>query len=66
MQLAFDADVEAFRAEFLAFLDEHLPDQAETVQRSITAGRCGASNGPEAGVGGTDPAGRDGRVVGNE
>jgi alkylation response protein AidB-like acyl-CoA dehydrogenase len=34
MQLAFDADVEAFRAEFAAFLDEHLPDEAETVQRS--------------------------------
>jgi alkylation response protein AidB-like acyl-CoA dehydrogenase len=34
MQLAFDADVEAFRAEFVAFLDEHLPDEAETVQRS--------------------------------
>ena len=25
MQLTFDADVEAFRAEFIAFLDEHLP-----------------------------------------
>src|ERR1700722_1068687 len=34
MQLAFDADVEAFRAEFVAFLAEHLPDEAETVQRS--------------------------------
>ena len=34
MQLVFDADVEAFRAEFVAFLDEHLPDEAETVQRS--------------------------------
>jgi alkylation response protein AidB-like acyl-CoA dehydrogenase len=34
MQLAFDADVEAFRAEFVAFLDEHLPDEAETVPRS--------------------------------
>jgi len=34
MQLAFDADVEAFRAEFVAFLDEHLPDEAATVQRS--------------------------------
>ena len=30
MQLAFDADVEAFRDEFIAFLDEHLPDEAET------------------------------------
>ena len=34
MQLSFDADVEAFRAEFVAFLDEHLPDESETVQRS--------------------------------
>ncbi len=34
MQLAFDAAVEAFRSEFLAFLDEHLPDEAETVERS--------------------------------
>ncbi|WIM86074.1 acyl-CoA dehydrogenase family protein [Candidatus Mycobacterium wuenschmannii] len=34
MQLTFDADVEAFRAEFVAFLDEHLPDEAEAVQRS--------------------------------
>ena len=34
MQLTFDADVEAFRAEFVAFLDEHLPDEADAVQRS--------------------------------
>jgi alkylation response protein AidB-like acyl-CoA dehydrogenase len=34
MQLTFDADVEAFRAEFVAFLDEHVPDEAETAQRS--------------------------------
>ena len=34
MQLAFDADVEAFRADFVAFLDEHLPGEAQTVQRS--------------------------------
>jgi hypothetical protein len=53
MQLVFDADVE----EFVAFLNAHLPDQAETVQRSSTADRCGANNGPEAGVGGIDPAG---------
>lgn len=26
MQLTFDADVEAFRAEFVAFLDSHLPE----------------------------------------
>src|SRR5271154_5829696 len=34
MQLTFDADVEAFRAEFVAFLDEHLPDEADAVRRS--------------------------------
>ncbi|PKV82207.1 acyl-CoA dehydrogenase family protein [Nocardia fluminea] len=28
MQLTFDADVESFRAEFVAFLDENLPDAA--------------------------------------
>ncbi len=34
MQLTFDADVEAFRAEFAAFLDEHLPDANVAVERS--------------------------------
>ena len=34
MQLTFDADVEAFRAEFVAFLDEHLPAEAEALERS--------------------------------
>lgn len=34
MRLTFDADVEAFRAEFAAFLDEHPPDDAAAVQRS--------------------------------
>ncbi|MHA7651865.1 acyl-CoA dehydrogenase family protein [Mycobacterium sp. ML4] len=33
MQLTFDADVEAFRAAFVAFLDEHLPDEAQGVLR---------------------------------
>lgn len=33
MQLTFDADVEAFRAEFIAFLDEHLPDEARVGKR---------------------------------
>ena len=36
MQLTFDADVESFRAEFVAFLDEHLPhlsDSAEALER---------------------------------
>ena len=34
MQLTFDANVEAFRAEFAAFLDEHLPPEAEATERS--------------------------------
>ncbi|BBZ51016.1 acyl-CoA dehydrogenase family protein [Mycobacterium heidelbergense] len=33
MQLTFDADVEAFRAELVAFLDAHLPPEAEAVER---------------------------------
>lgn len=33
VQLTFDADVEAFRAEFAAFLSEHLPDEATAVER---------------------------------
>jgi len=33
MQLTFDSDVEEFRAEFAAFLDEHLPSEAETQER---------------------------------
>jgi alkylation response protein AidB-like acyl-CoA dehydrogenase len=33
VQLTFDADVEAFRAEFAAFLDAHLPDAAVTFER---------------------------------
>jgi alkylation response protein AidB-like acyl-CoA dehydrogenase len=36
VQLTFDADVEAFRAEFVAFLDAHLPaivDSAEPIER---------------------------------
>ena len=33
MQLTFDPDVEEFRAEFAAFLDEHLPTAAETLER---------------------------------
>jgi alkylation response protein AidB-like acyl-CoA dehydrogenase len=33
VQLTFDADVEAFRAEFVAFLDAHLPSEAEAVER---------------------------------
>ncbi len=33
MQLSFDADVEEFRAEFSAFLDEHLPTAATTLER---------------------------------
>ncbi len=33
MQLTFDPDVEEFRAEFVAFLEEHLPSEAETLER---------------------------------
>jgi alkylation response protein AidB-like acyl-CoA dehydrogenase len=33
VHLTFDADVEAFRGEFVAFLDSHQPDQAEAAQR---------------------------------
>ncbi|BBN46639.1 acyl-CoA dehydrogenase family protein [Mycobacterium avium subsp. hominissuis] len=33
VQLTFDADVEAFRAEFVAFLDAHLPAEAEALER---------------------------------
>ncbi len=33
MQLTFDADVDAFRAEFVAFLDTHLPSAAEAFER---------------------------------
>ncbi|OCB28810.1 acyl-CoA dehydrogenase [Mycobacterium malmoense] len=33
MQLTFDADVEAFRSEFVAFLDAHLPSGAEAAER---------------------------------
>ena len=34
MQLTFDENVEAFRAEFVAFLNEHLPPEAEATERS--------------------------------
>lgn len=34
MRLTFDAEVEAFRAEFVAFLTEHLPTEAEATERS--------------------------------
>ncbi|MDR3662343.1 MAG: acyl-CoA dehydrogenase family protein, partial [Mycobacterium sp.] len=33
MQLTFGAEVEAFRAEFVEFLDTHLPQQSEAVER---------------------------------
>ncbi|MGA7053236.1 MAG: acyl-CoA dehydrogenase family protein, partial [Mycobacterium sp.] len=33
MQLTFDPDVEAFRAEFSAFLDENTPPASETLER---------------------------------
>jgi alkylation response protein AidB-like acyl-CoA dehydrogenase len=34
VQLTFDADVEAFRADFVAFLDEYLPPDAVARARS--------------------------------
>ncbi|TDO14924.1 alkylation response protein AidB-like acyl-CoA dehydrogenase [Mycobacterium sp. BK086] len=34
MQLTFDPDVEAFRAEFVEFVDRNLPAEADTVERS--------------------------------
>ena len=33
MQLTFDSDVEAFRAQFAAFLDENVPPASETLDR---------------------------------
>lgn len=33
VQLTFDSDVEAFRSEFIAFLDAHLPSDAEAFER---------------------------------
>jgi alkylation response protein AidB-like acyl-CoA dehydrogenase len=33
VQLTFDSDVEVFRAEFAAFLDENLPPTSETLER---------------------------------
>ena len=33
MQLTFDSDVEEFRAEFSAFLDDNLPSEADTHER---------------------------------
>jgi alkylation response protein AidB-like acyl-CoA dehydrogenase len=34
VQLTFDAEVEAFRAEFGRFLDDHLPTEAQAAERS--------------------------------
>lgn len=34
MELTFGAEVESFRADFVAFLDEHLPDEAAAAERS--------------------------------
>jgi alkylation response protein AidB-like acyl-CoA dehydrogenase len=34
VQLTFEAEVEAFREEFVAFLDEHLPSDDEALERS--------------------------------
>ncbi|MCT9079603.1 acyl-CoA dehydrogenase family protein [Streptomyces fulvoviolaceus] len=38
MRLTFDADVEAFRAEFAAFLEANLPEEAEAAERSRSTG----------------------------
>ncbi|MFC8046118.1 acyl-CoA dehydrogenase family protein [Nocardia sp. NPDC057353] len=38
MQLSFDADVEEFRAEFVRFLDEHLPADAAAGERPGSTG----------------------------
>ena len=40
MQLTFDTDVEAFRAEFVAFLDENLPADDEALERSRIQQSC--------------------------
>jgi alkylation response protein AidB-like acyl-CoA dehydrogenase len=37
MQLRFDDDVEAFRAEFVAFLDKHLPTPEEAAITSTSS-----------------------------
>jgi alkylation response protein AidB-like acyl-CoA dehydrogenase len=37
MELTFDADIESFRAEFADFLDEHLPNASEAIQRSTSS-----------------------------
>jgi len=34
VQLTFDAEVEAFRADFIRFLDDHLPTEAEAATES--------------------------------
>jgi alkylation response protein AidB-like acyl-CoA dehydrogenase len=34
VQLSFDANVEAFRSEFVNFIEEHLPPEAEAAERS--------------------------------
>ncbi len=34
MELTFGAEVESFRADFIAFLDEHLPGEAAAADRS--------------------------------
>jgi alkylation response protein AidB-like acyl-CoA dehydrogenase len=37
VQLSYDDDVEAFRAEFVAFLEENLPDEADATERSTSS-----------------------------
>ncbi len=50
MQLTFDADVEAFRAEFVAFLDEHLPVRGRGARAAAFDSRT-SRNGRGAGSG---------------
>jgi hypothetical protein len=41
VQLSFDAEVEAFRAEFVSFLDEHLPTEAQAADRPSSTSHDG-------------------------
>ena len=49
MQLTFDPDVEVFRAEFSAFLDEHLPPQAKPWSGRARCRICRSGRGAGSG-----------------
>jgi len=51
VQLTFDPDVEAFRAEFVAFLDEHVPAAAAEALERPEVGVAHCRPGPVAGNG---------------